>query len=123
MGRKLAGRAPMGLLLSAAVAVILAVGFSLTAIASIGSAAALLVFMLATVAHLRVRSDTGARLELLVLAILTSSVAFLAFLVTTLDTEPASVLTLLIILLLSVALEFWWKRVRETPTSSGVGTA
>jgi amino acid transporter len=60
MGRKLGGRAPMGLVLSAACAIVLAAGFSLTAIASIGSAAALLVFMLVTVAHMRVRADTGA---------------------------------------------------------------
>ena len=42
MGRRLGGRVPVGLLITAAGAVLLAVGFSLTAIASIGSAAALL---------------------------------------------------------------------------------
>jgi hypothetical protein len=44
MGRRLGGRVPVGLLITAAGAVALAVGFSLTAIASIGSAAALLIF-------------------------------------------------------------------------------
>jgi amino acid transporter len=118
MGRKLANRAPMGLVLSAAGAIVLAAGFSLTAIASIGSAAALLVFTLATLAHLRVRADTGARLELLVLAIATSSIALVAFVVTTLATEPASFWTLLIILLLSVGVEFWWKRVAASGAAS-----
>jgi amino acid transporter len=111
MGHRLGGRAPMGLLLSAAGAILLAVLFGLSAIASIGSAAALLVFMLVTLAHFRVRSETGARLWLLILAMLTSGIAFLAFVFTTLDTEPASFWTLLIILLASVVLEFWWKRV------------
>jgi amino acid transporter len=110
MGQKIGGRAPMGLVVSAACAIVLAAGFGLTAIASIGSAAALLVFMLVTIAHLRVRDETGARLSLLVLAIATSGVAFLAFILTTLDTEPASFWTLVIIILLSIALDFWWKR-------------
>jgi hypothetical protein len=48
--------------------------------------------------------------ELLVLAIATSGVAFLAFILTTLDTEPASFWTLVIIILVSIALDFWWKR-------------
>jgi amino acid transporter len=117
MGQKVAGRAPMGLVVSAACAIILAAGFGLTAIASIGSAAALLVFTLVTTAHLRVRNDTGARVELLVLAIVTSGVAFLAFLLTTLDTEPASFWTLVIIILLSIALDFWWKRAAAKQTS------
>ena len=110
MGHRVAGRAPMGLVLSAAGAIILSVGFGLTAIASIGSAAALLVFMLATLAHFRVRSETGARTWLLLLAIASTGIAFLGFIVTTLDTEPTSVLALLVIILMSVGLEFWWKR-------------
>jgi amino acid transporter len=115
MGRRLWDRAPMGLLLSAAGAIILAAGFSLTAIASIGSAAALLIFMLATVAHFRVRSETGARVGILVLALATTSIAFVTFVITTLDTEPASIVTLIVILLLSVALDSWWRR--EAPVA------
>ena len=63
MGRRLGGRVPVGLLITAAGAVVLAVEFSLTAIASIGSAAALLIFFLVTVGHFRVRSETGARVQ------------------------------------------------------------
>jgi hypothetical protein len=54
---------------------------------------------------------------LLVLAIATSGVAFLAFLFTTLDTEPAPFWTLVIIILLSVVLDFWWQRVATTRTN------
>ena len=63
MGRRLGGQVPVGLLITAAGAVALAVGFSLTAIASDGSAAALLIFFLVTVGHFRVRSETGARVS------------------------------------------------------------
>jgi amino acid transporter len=110
MGRRLGGRAPMGLLICAAGAIILTAGFSLTEIASIGSAAALLVFMLVTVAHFRVRSDTGAKVWILALAIATAGIAFVTFVVTTLVTEPATMVTLVVILLLSVVLDFGWKR-------------
>jgi amino acid transporter len=110
MGRRLGGRAAMGLLISAAGAIVLTAGFGLTAIASIGSAAALLIFMLITVAHFRVRSETGARVWILVLALATTGITFLTFVVTTLTTEPASIVALVVILLLSVLIDFGWKR-------------
>jgi hypothetical protein len=62
----------MGLLISVAGAIILTVCFGLTAIASIGSAAALLIFVLITAAHFRLRTETGAKTWLLVLAIATT---------------------------------------------------
>jgi amino acid transporter len=123
MGRRLGGRAPMGLLISAAGAIVLTVGFSLTAIASIGSAAALLVFMLVTVAHFRVRSETGAKVWILALAIATTGIAFLTFVVTTLVSEPASIVTLVVILLLSVALDFGWKRTAGPTAAKTAGAA
>jgi L-asparagine transporter-like permease len=100
----------MGLLISAAGAIVLTAGFGLTAIASIGSAAALLIFMLITVAHFRVRSETGARVWILVPALATTGITFLTFVVTTLTTEPASIVALVAILLLSVLVDFGWKR-------------
>mgnify|MGYP003694711183 CR=1 FL=1 len=61
----------MGLLITAAGAVALAVGFSLTAIASDWQRRrALLIFFLVTVGHFRVRSETGARVSVLVLGVL-----------------------------------------------------
>ena len=113
MGRTLGGRASVGLLITAGAAAALVLGFSLSAIASIGSAAALLVFLLVTVAHVRVRSDTGANLTMLVLGIATTGLAFLTFVFTTLIKERASVITLLAILLLSVLLDVGWKRRRD----------
>jgi amino acid transporter len=53
LGRRFGGRAPAGLLITAAVAIVLATGFDLSSIASIGSAIALLVFTLVTAAHFR----------------------------------------------------------------------
>ena len=119
MGRRLGNRLPVGLLITAAGAVLLAVGFSLTAIASIGSAAALLIFTLVTVGHLRVRSQTGARTAVLVLGVVTTGLAFLTFVFTTLVTEPVSAIALVLILLLSAGLDVGWKRRRNRLVSDG----
>src|SRR5262249_45337902 len=69
MARKLGGRASDGLLIAAAVTLVLALGFNLDAIASIGSAVALVIFTMITAAHLRIRAETGAKLPILILAI------------------------------------------------------
>ena len=112
MARKLGGRASAGLLIEAAACLVLALVFKLDAIASIGSAVALLIFTLITVAHFRVRAETGASVAVLAVAIATAAGVLLTFIFTTLIHEPASMVTLLAILVLSAALDFGWKRVR-----------
>jgi amino acid transporter len=116
MARRLGGRASTGLLIQAAACLILALLFNLDAIASIGSAVALLIFTLITAAHLRVRADTGANAAVLVAAIAAASVVLVTFVFTTLIHEPASMITLLAILALSVVLDYAWKRVRAART-------
>jgi amino acid transporter len=113
LGEKLGGRAPAGLVVTAALAIILAVGFDLTSIASIGSAVALIVFALVTAGHLRVRDETGARTSVLVLAIATTVVVLLAFAFTTPVEEPGTAVALLVILLLSIVMDVLWKRSRD----------
>jgi amino acid transporter len=113
LGQRVGGRAAIGLLLTTAAAIILAIGFDLTAIASIGSAIALLVFALVTGAHLRLRHETGASAWLLVLAIVTTIGVLLTFIFTTLVHEPATAITLAVVLLLSIALDMAWKRARN----------
>src|SRR5689334_690041 len=88
MARKLGGRVSTGLLVQAAVCLILALVFNLDAIASIGSAVALVIFTFVTAAHLRIRSETGASLPILVLAIVAAGAVLLTFVFTTLIHEP-----------------------------------
>jgi amino acid transporter len=114
MARKLGGRVSNGLLIQAAVCLVLALAFNLDAIASIGSAVALLIFSLITVAHLRIRSETGANLPMLVLAIVAAGAVFVTFVFTTLIHEPASIVTLLVIVVLSIGLDYGWKRSRPS---------
>jgi amino acid transporter len=113
LGRRVAGRAPAGIVLTAAVAMGLAIGFDLSAIASIGSAVALIVFAMVSAGHFRVRHETGARSWLLVLAIGSAVIVLVTFAVTTLVAEPATAVALVVILALSVALDLGWKRRRD----------
>jgi hypothetical protein len=109
MGRKIGGRAPVGILVTAAAAVVLAIFFDLSAIASIGSAVALVVFTLVTFGHLRIRHETGARAWVLVVADLATVGVLVAFAVTTLVEEPGTAVALVVILALSIALDLVWK--------------
>jgi amino acid transporter len=113
LGRRVAGRAPLGILLTAAVAMGLAIGFDLSAIASIGSAVALTVFALVTAGHFRVRHETGAKSWLLAFAIGSAVIVLVTFALTTLVEEPGTAIALVVILVLSVALDAVWKRRRE----------
>ncbi len=112
MARRYGGRAPSGLLLTAALAIVLAVGFDLSSIASLGSAVALLLFSMVSIGHLRVRHETGARAWVLVIGISLNLTVFVTFVFTTLVNEPATAVALVVILVVSVALDLVWKRHR-----------
>ena len=109
MARRVGGRAPMGILVTVVVAIVLAVFFDLTAIASLGSAVALVVFTVVTWGHLRIRSETGAQRWVLIVAEVTTLVVLAAFAATTLVDEPGTAVAFVAILVLSVALDRAWK--------------
>jgi amino acid transporter len=113
LGRRVADRVPAGLITTAVIAIVLAIGFDLSAIASIGSAIALLVFALVSTGHFRVRHETGARLSLLVAAVASATIVLVAFALTTLVSEPGTAIAIVVIVLLSVALDAGWKRSRD----------
>jgi len=118
LGRRVGGSVPTGILVTAGAAIILAVGFDLSSIASIGSAIALCVFTLITAAHMRVRHETGARMAVLVLGVLSTVTVLVTFVFTTLVEEPATAVTLALILLLSIAVDLAWKRTRDRDTTA-----
>jgi|KBSMisStaDraftv2_1062788.scaffolds.fasta_scaffold55392_2 amino acid transporter len=123
LGSRLGGRAPAGLVLTAVISIVLAVGFDLSAIASIGSAIALIVFALITAGHFRVRRETGANPLILGVAVASTVVVLVAFTFTTLVDEPATALALVVIVALSVVLDQWWKRVRDSSEPQLTGPA
>jgi amino acid transporter len=112
LGRRFGGRAAAGLLLTAAVSMILAAGYDLSSIASIGSAIALVVFGLVTVAHFRVYRETGANRLILGVALASIVIVLTTFVFTTLVNEPGTIVALVVIVALSVALDLIWKRMR-----------
>jgi len=118
LGRRFGGRAPAGLVVTALAAAILAVGFDLTSIASLGSAVALVVFTLVSAGHLRVHRETGARVWLLVVAIASTVIVLVTFAVTTLVDEPGPAVAIVAILLLSVVLDLGWKQARRSHAPS-----
>jgi hypothetical protein len=122
MARKLGGRLSAGLLFQALACLVLATAFKLDAIASIGSAVALVIFTLITAAHFRVRSETGANAVILALAIGAAAVVLVTFVFTTLIHEPASIVTLLAVLGLSIGLDLWWKRARDSRAGGGMAS-
>ena len=113
MAGRIAERASVGLVVAAAGIILLVVAFDLSSVASIGSAVALTIFALVTVGHLRVRADTGARVSILVLALLTTGITLATFVVTTLVHEPASIATLIGILVISILLDVFTTRSRN----------
>jgi amino acid transporter len=119
MARRLGGGAPFGLIALAVAVGITVIAFDLSAVASIGSAVALMIFGLVTIGHLRITSDTGASRPILYLALATVAIAFVTFCVTTLVQEPLSIVTLVAILGISVALDVGWSRRRPQPTEGG----
>ena len=128
MGARLGGRAPVGLVAAAVVVMAMVVAFDLSAIASIGSTVALMIFALVTAGHLRIRSQTGASLPILGLALATTSVTLVTFVFTTLIQEPASIATLVLIVAVSIGLDEGWRRRRgrqpdapDAPETSGRG--
>lgn len=110
LGRDL-GRVPIALGFMVAATLLLAVFFDLSAIASLGSAVALVIFTLVSIAHLRVREDTGARIGVLLLALVTTATTLAVFTSTTLMDEPATMAALVGIVVLAIVLDLVWKSI------------
>ena len=121
MARRLGGGAPFGLIILAAAIIIVVIAFDLSAVASIGSAVALVIFGVVTLGHLRILDVTGARRSIVLLALAAVTVTLATFIVTTLIHEPASIVTLAGILVLSVVLDVSWSRRRVRQTGPGPG--
>jgi amino acid transporter len=103
----------VALLVMAGLTLLMVVGFNLDSIASLGSAVALIVFTMITLAHIRLRSTTGANVVVLSVAMLSTVGTFVVFVTTTLVHEPATAWALVVILALSIAVDLLWTRVRD----------
>jgi amino acid transporter len=102
-----------GLVISALAILALALLFDVTAIASIGSAVALAVFALMTVAHLRMSKETGASRVILVLALITTSLAIILFAWYTMQTSPQTFAILVATIILAWVVEAIWRSISK----------
>ena len=114
-GRRTRGGAHIGLLITAALVLIVANLVDLSAIASVGSAIALAVFVLVALAGYRRRADTGANPIVAVAAIVVSAIVLVFFAIDTLRNDPATFVAILAIALLAVILDVVWKRRQQAP--------
>ncbi len=101
-----------GLVLSVLIVLLLALFVDLTAIASLGSVVALVIFLVLAIAAMRLRAEIGARAWLLVTAIAMTALVLIAFAVQTLRTDPVIFVVMIAVLGLAVVMDLVWTRVR-----------
>jgi amino acid transporter len=112
-----------GLLVTGALALVLANFVDLSAIASVGSACSLLVFLLVGIAGYRLRSETRARVSVVLLGIAATVIVLGFFAVDTLRNAPETFGAIIGMTLLAVALDFIWKRQRPGPETMSADSA
>ena len=100
--------APMGLLVTAGVVLTVSNVVDLSAIASVGSAVALCVFLLVAIAGYRRRADTGASAVVVLAAIAATAVVLVFFGIDTAENEPATFAAILVIAGLAVVFNLLW---------------
>jgi amino acid transporter len=101
-----------GLVISVLAVLALAYFVDLTAIASLGSAVALAIFLITSLAAYRLRAETGSRASVLIIGIVLTAVVLLVFAVQTLRTEPVTFVAIVIVVGLAVVLDLIWSRIR-----------
>ena len=102
-----------GLVISALLIILLAIFFDVSAIASIGSAVALAIFVLLTIAHLRLSNETEASKLVLYIALVATSLAILLFCWYTLLTAPETFVILVVTIILAWVVEAIWRSISK----------
>ena len=101
-----------GMLITSAIVLVVSNLVDLSAIASVGSACSLLIFLLVGVTGYRRRADTGSLAIVVLAAIAATAVVLAFFAVDTLRNAPETFAAIVGITLLAVVLDAAWKRVR-----------
>ena len=101
-----------GMLITSAIVLVISNLVDLSAIASVGSACSLLIFLLVGMTGYRRRADTGSVAIVVLAAIAATAVVLLFFAVDTLRNAPETFAAIVGITLLAVVLDTTWKRVR-----------
>jgi amino acid transporter len=99
-----------GLLLTAALVVVVMLSFDLSGIAMMGSAAFLLIYAAVNAGHLKVLKQTGASASLVWLSLLTCLAMFAVLFVYTYQEQPRAIAALILIAAASFAAEWAYRR-------------
>ena len=116
-----------GILVTAALVLVVANTVDLSAIASVGSACSLMIFLLIGLTAFRLRGEIGANAAIVLLAMVATAVVLVFFAVDTLRNAPETFIAIIAIALLAVVLDAVWKRSRgasppeASVTGSGAG--
>lgn len=105
-----------GMLITAGLVLVLANTVDLSAIASVGSACSLLVYILIGVAAYRLRAEIGANLGVILVAVAATAVVLVFFAIDTLRNAPETFVAIVSITALAVVLDLVWKRARADQT-------
>jgi hypothetical protein len=119
-GRDSLGHKPAGLLITSGLVLVVSNVVDLSAIASVGSAIALFVFLLVALAGYRRRADTGASAVIALAAIAATAVVLAFFAVDTARNEPATFVAIVAIVVLSIVLNLVWSS--GSPRSEDAGS-
>jgi len=108
------GPVPTGLFVVAVAVIVMVLFFDLSAIASIGSAVALMIFLLVGIAGWRRRKDTRSNPAIILLALAVTATVLAFFAVDTLENAPETFVAIIGIGLLAVAFDALGPRSRRT---------
>jgi amino acid transporter len=111
LGKKTGNYGNFGTAISTVVVIVLTMIFDLSAIASIGSAVALIIFMMVGIAHLRLIGDTGAKRWIVYLSIVTVVVTLLVFTFVTLVDEPATAIAMVVFIVAAIVIDRIWRSI------------
>jgi amino acid transporter len=109
-----------GLLLTAALVVLVTLSFDLSGIAMMGSAAFLLIYAAVNAGHLKVLRETGASAVIVWLSLISCLVMFAILCVYTWQQQPAAIAALVIIAAASFAAEWAYRRWTGRTIKEGV---
>jgi amino acid transporter len=107
-----------GLLITGAIVFVVANLVDLSAIASVGSACSLMIFLLVGIAAYRLRSETGSLVAIVLLGIAATATVLVFFAVDTMRNAPETFSAIVGIAALAVVLDLVWKRLRKEPAVS-----
>jgi uncharacterized membrane protein YfcA len=101
-----------GLVITVALILLFVNLFNLSAIASVGSAVSLSVFVLVGIAGYRLRDEIKGKGAILALAVAATGFVLLFFIADTLRNDPKTFAAIIVLLVLAVALDYLWKRAK-----------